>query len=95
MKKCINCGVLLDDHAKFCHRCGTKQEKAPQQTAPAPQRETSWQDVPPVSEDAPENADEMSRDELIERLRKGLPATQQLFSLTERKQKLKKSMTAL
>lgn len=29
--KCKNCGIVLEEHEKFCHECGTKVEKENQQ----------------------------------------------------------------
>ena len=31
MKSCVNCGNLLEDHARFCNVCGANQLSAPQQ----------------------------------------------------------------
>ena len=34
MKYCTNCGAQLPDEAKFCESCGTRQQAAPQSSAP-------------------------------------------------------------
>lgn len=55
MRKCKNCGTMLDDDELFCHECGTKQEIEEVEAQPEPESEPESEPEPAKAEEpAPE-----------------------------------------
>lgn len=83
MKYCINCGKALQDTAKFCSQCGTRQEEAPDLA------------VENRGEVTCSGADDMGREDLLSRLEVTLPLLEQVQEyqkeLNQRQKELRRS----